>query len=246
MAEEYELGRPEYPPAVAGALMAELGLRPGDAVLDLAAGTGKLTRALLAAGLEVVAVEPQPELRERLAQTVGAERTRDGLAEAIPLADGSVAAVTVADAIHWFDHATALPEIARVLGDGGGFAVLTTVPDWRGASWGDEVGRLLADLRPAHPHFDGTPWEQLVRESSRFEEPREVRVTWSREATPERMIAHVASMSWIAALDEPERAATLSRVAALIEGGTTPERMPAHALLGLVALRRQLPPAPNR
>ena len=109
MAEEYELGRPEYPPAVAGALTAELGLRPGAAVLDLAAGTGKLSRALLAAGLGVVVRRaPAAPLRERLAASVGAERVLDGLAEAIPLPDGAVAAVTVADAIHWFDHARAL------------------------------------------------------------------------------------------------------------------------------------------
>ena len=62
VAEEYERGRPEYPPGVVGALTAELGLGPGAAVLDLAAGTGKLTRALLAAGLDVIAVEPQEAL----------------------------------------------------------------------------------------------------------------------------------------------------------------------------------------
>ena len=67
VADEYELGRPEYPPGVVGALAAELGLKAGATVLDLAAGTGKLSRALLAAGLDVVAVEPQQALRERLA-----------------------------------------------------------------------------------------------------------------------------------------------------------------------------------
>jgi ubiquinone/menaquinone biosynthesis C-methylase UbiE len=221
-----------------GALTAELGLRPGATVLDLAAGTGKLSRALLAAGLDVVAVEPQQALRERLAASVGAERVRDGLAEAIPLPDDSVAAVTVADAIHWFDHARALAEIARVLTDGGGLAVLTTLPDWSGTSWGEEVGGLLAELRPAHPHFEGPPWQQLLRDSGRFEEPRELRITWWREASPERMVAHVGSMSWIAALEEPERAATLSRVAALIEDGTTPELLPAHVMVGLAALKR--------
>ena len=238
VADEYELGRPEYPAAVAGALQAELGLGPQATVLDLAAGTGKLTRALLAAGLDVVAVEPQQALRERLAASVGAERVRDGLAEAIPLPDGSVAAVTVADAIHWFDHAAALAEIARVLENGGSLAVLTTVPDWSGASWSEEVGALLVELRPVHPHFEGPPWQQAVRESGLFEEPRELRVTWSRDASPERMVAHVGSISWIAALEEPERAATLARVATLIENGTTPGQLPIHVVIGLAALKR--------
>jgi SAM-dependent methyltransferase len=237
VAEEYELGRPEYPPGVVGALAAELDLPPAARVLDLAAGTGKLSRALLAGGLDVVAVEPQQALRERLVAGIGPERVRDGLAEAIPLPDGSVAAVTVADAIHWFDHAAALAEIARVLSDGGSLAVLTTVPDWSGASWAEEVGGLLAELRPAHPHFEGPPWQQAVRDSGRFEEPRELRITWWREADAERMVAHVGSMSWIAALEEPQRAATLSRVAELIEGGTTPELLPAHVIIGLARLR---------
>jgi SAM-dependent methyltransferase len=143
----------------------------------------------------------------------------------------------VADAIHWFDPGRALPEIARVLADGGAIVVLTTVPDWSGASWGEEVGGLLAELRPSHPHFDGTPWQQLLRDSPHFAEPWELRVTWWREATPERMVAHVGSMSWIAALEEPERAATVSRVAALIDEGTTPELLPAHVLIGLAAVR---------
>ena len=90
VADAYERGRPEYAPAVVGALGAELGLVTGARVLDLAAGTGKLTRALLAGGLDVVAVEPLAAMRERLAAAIGAERVREGLAEAIPLADASL------------------------------------------------------------------------------------------------------------------------------------------------------------
>src|SRR5947209_5577968 len=95
VAQAYERGRPEYPPAAIGALAAELGLAAHASVLDLAAGTGKLTRALVAAGLDVVAVEPQGPLREALAGSVGEERVLDGLAERIPLPDDSLDAVTV-------------------------------------------------------------------------------------------------------------------------------------------------------
>lgn len=112
MADAYERGRPDYPPAVPGAIGAELGVAPGGRVLDLAAGTGKLTRTLLAAGYDVVAVEPQAPLRAIVAAAIGADRVHDGVAEAIPLADESVAAVTVADAFHWFDRAAALAETA--------------------------------------------------------------------------------------------------------------------------------------
>src|SRR5690242_672781 len=99
-------------------------------VLDLAAGTGKLSRALLAGGLDLIAVEPLAPLRDLLAEKIGAERVREGVAEAIPLDSESVDAVTVADAFHWFDHPRALGEIERVLRAGGGLAVLAMVPDW--------------------------------------------------------------------------------------------------------------------
>ena len=96
VAGAYERGRPDYPPAVICALAAGLGLARDARVLDLAAGTGKLTRALSGAGLDVVAVEPQGALRETLVVAVGAKGVFEGLAEDIPLADGSVDAVTVA------------------------------------------------------------------------------------------------------------------------------------------------------
>ncbi|HTZ85598.1 MAG TPA: methyltransferase domain-containing protein [Solirubrobacteraceae bacterium] len=237
IADVYERGRPDYPPAAIGALVAELGLALGARVLDLAAGTGKLTRALLTAGLDVVAVEPQGPLRETLAAGVGAERVLDGLAEQIPLPDASVDAVTVADAIHWFDHAAAFTEMRRVLRSDGGLAVLTTYPDWTGASWAGELGGLMAELRPEHPQFEGPPWQEAVRASGAWSEPREVRVTAGRPTSPERLRDHVASFSWIAAMAEDERSATLAKVEAIIGAGETPEELPFHVAIGLVSPR---------
>jgi SAM-dependent methyltransferase len=233
VADSYERGRPDYPPAVVGALIAELGLAPAAAVLDLAAGTGKLTRALLAAGLDVVAVEPQAPLREVLASSIGVERVRDGLAEAIPLAPASVAAVTVADAFHWFEHEPALAEIHRVLAPGGGLAVIWTVPDWGGASWAHELGTLLAELRPEHPGFDGPPWQDAARASGQWSQPRELRITSARPASPERIVDHIASMSWVAAMPEQRRVQTLREIRALIDAGETPPELAVHFLLAL-------------
>jgi SAM-dependent methyltransferase len=235
VADAYERGRPEYPPAVVEAIVAELGVPAAGPVLDLAAGTGKLTRALLSAGLDVVAVEPQASLRELLAGSVGAERVYEGLAEAIPLADGSVAAVTVADAFHWFDQRAALAEIARVLSPGGGLAVLSTVPDWSGASWAHEVGTLMAGLRPEHPHFDGPPWQDAVRAAGGWSEPREVRITASQPAVPERFVDYIASLSWVAALPELQRAEILTRIGAIVEAGETPAELQIHVVIGLAA-----------
>jgi SAM-dependent methyltransferase len=236
VADIYERGRPEYAPAVVGAIAAELGIPAAGPVLDLAAGTGKLTRALLAVGLDVVAVEPQAELRELLAASVGSERVLGGLAEAIPLPDESVAGVTVADAFHWFDHAVALAEIARVLRPGGGLAVLSAVPDWSGASWSHEVGTLIAGMRTSHPKFDGPPWQESVRSAGGWTEPREIRITASQPASAERMVDYVGSMSWVSSLPEDQRAETLANVDAIVSAGETPNELPIHVAIGLTAL----------
>lgn len=233
VAGEYERGRPEYPPAVVGAITAELGLDRGATVLDLAAGTGKLTRALRDHGLEVVAVEPLPELRQVLSTQLGFARVLAGVAEQIPLPDASVRAVTVADAIHWFDQAAALREIRRVLVPGGGLAVLVSAPDWTGASWAHDVGQEIMRLRPAHPHFDGPPWQDSVRAADGWSEPREIRITVRRPAHPDAIIDHLASMSWIAAMEPDERSAALTRFRDLIGRGETPPELGVHFSVGI-------------
>jgi SAM-dependent methyltransferase len=233
VAAVYDRGRPEYAPAVVGAVMAELQMAPGAPVLDLAAGTGKLTRALLAAGLDVTAVEPQAGLRELLAASVGTERVREGVAEAIPLPDDSVVAVTVADAFHWFDHAPALTEIRRVLRPGGGLAVFNAFLDWSGASWAHEVGELIGALRPEHPGFDKPQWQDSVRAAAEWSGPREIRITVQQPASPERLVDYIASISWMASLPDAERAATIARIDALVAAGETPAELPVHVAVGL-------------
>lgn len=236
VAQEYERGRPDYEPAVVGALAAELGISPGGPILDLAAGTGKLTRALTDGGYEVIAVEPQPSLRAILAEQVGPRRVLPGVAEAIPLPDASVQAVTVADGFHWFDRPRALQEIRRVLRPGGGLALLNTRPDWRAASWSEElVGLLVENRRVRHPHFDGRPWHEYVREAEGWGEPWEIRVTTYPRADVGRLLDHLASMSWIAAMPEDRRARLLHRARELLESGHTPERLPLHVEIGLAA-----------
>jgi SAM-dependent methyltransferase len=233
VASRYESGRPDCPPAVIGAIAAELELAPGATVLDLGAGTGKIARALVAGGFDVIAIEPQPPLREVLAERARGARVLDGVAEAIPLPDGSVDAITIGDAFHWFDRPRALAEIARVLRAGGGLVLITTGADWRPASWSDELAELIQRGRPEHPYFDGEPWQQSVAAAGGFSDPWDVRVVVRQPTHPDRILDHIASFSWIAAMDQDEREQTLKRIREVIAAGETPSELPVNFYIGL-------------
>ena len=136
--EAYERARPDYPPEAIAWLAQELDLRAGRTVVDLAAGSGKLTRPLAALGCEVIAIEPVAEMRAAIGPTA---RALDGTAEAMPLPDDSADVVTVGQAFHWFDGPVALAEIERVLRPGGALAHASGA--WRDAFAGRELSERL-------------------------------------------------------------------------------------------------------
>jgi SAM-dependent methyltransferase len=137
-ADAYERARPEYPAEAVDWLLPE-GART---VLDLGAGTGKLTRALAARGLEVVAVEPLAEMRAKLDGAVPEARILAGTAEEIPLEDDSVDAITVAQAWHWVDPGRATAEAARVLRPGGTLGLIWNRRDER-VDWVRRIGEVM-------------------------------------------------------------------------------------------------------
>lgn len=201
-AATYDRGRPSYPlPAVRWAIGGSADGSgwdgpPPHRVLDLAAGTGKLTRALLALGLEVVAVEPSAEMR---ALVPDAATVLAGTAEQIPLDDRSVDAVVAGQAWHWFDATRATAEVARVLRPGGFTAALWNLSDGSDdltARYAATVGGgVFADHRPQ----SGPPW------------PADGPVTGSEHATfpsvvrydADRLVAYAASTSKLI-LEEPK------------------------------------------
>lgn len=213
-AEAYEAARPSYPPAAVACIAERAHLGPGTRVLDLAAGTGKLTRLLVPTEAEVVAVEPVAEMRAHLAE----ERSvvaLDGTAESIPLADGSVDAVTVAQAFHWFDPPAALAEIARVLRPGGTLVLVWNLRDVT-VDWVRRFGDLLVDEGDPRPYDDyyGVDYPAMVAREGlgAFEPMEEWSTTWAQPCSPELLVQRAASVSVVGALEPVRREAVLERI----------------------------------
>ncbi|MEU8926373.1 methyltransferase domain-containing protein [Kitasatospora sp. NPDC048545] len=203
-AAAYQAGRPGYPQALIGSAVPRQARR----VLDLGAGTGKLTRLLVEAGLDVVAVEPDEGMRAQLAAAVPGAAVRAGSAERIPLADGSVDAVVVAQAWHWFDPAAAVPEIARVLAPGGTLALVWNVRD-ETEPWAAELGALMH--RSARQRIDTEPVLPAP-----FGAPERLEIRWEHGTTRAGIVDMVASRSYVIALPEDERARLLADVEELL------------------------------
>lgn len=213
--EEYERGRPGYPEAAVALLAAELGIGPGSTVVDLAAGTGKLTRSLPPLGARVIAIEPIAEMRAQLARAVPGVQALRGSAEALPLQDASVDAVLVAQAFHWFDAAAAAAEIARVLAPGGGLGVLRNQWD-ESLPWVARVQAVVHSHAGDAPRHDTSPWAERVAATGLFS-------AWSERSFPhvvigdlDALLARVSSTSYISTLDEAERASVLDEVRAIV------------------------------
>lgn len=150
----YEMGRPGYPAEAASVLADELGLRRGALVVDVAAGTGKLTRVLTGTGAKVVAVEPMPGMRAQLRLHAPGAEVVSGRAEHLPLRSGCAEGITVAQAFHWFSVPEASRELKRVLRPGGRLAIVSnrrhSPEPWLRRMW-EVLGRYerLAPRPPA-------------------------------------------------------------------------------------------------
>lgn len=166
VAELYERSRPPYAEDAVAWAVDRLGLGPGRRVLDLAAGTGKLTRQLLALGVDVVAVEPGDAMRGVLERVLPEVEVLAGRAEEIPLPDASVDAVAVGQAFHWFDPEPALAEMRRVVRPGGGFALFWNQWDEDDPLLGP-IDELLQGVRPPareRPELGGPSEERMFLE----------------------------------------------------------------------------------
>ena len=226
-AATYERGRPPYPPQALDWL-----LPPGARrVLDLGAGTGKLTRQLVARGLDVLAVEPLEGMREQLSRVLPGTPVLDGSAEQIPLPDGAVDAVLAAQAWHWVTPERAAPEVARVLRPGGTLGLVWNERDDR-EPWVAELNRIVEEqgnklaadgMRAGNDHHQprvGPPLGPLELHQ----------VPWVHDTSADELLDMVASRSYVILLPRQQREALLASVRRLAETHTALAGQPAIAL----------------
>lgn len=212
--EAYEAGRPSYPDEAVAWMVA--GLPAGATVIDVGAGTGKLTRSLVDAGFSVTAVDPDAEMLAALAGSVAGVETVVGSAEELPLPDGSADAVVLGQAWHWVDPVRASAEIGRVVGPGGRLGLIWNIRDER-TDWVLAMSELIN--RSAAERLiiaiDGVGVEDP------FEPAERNQFEWSRPMTRSMIEQMVASRSYYLTGDDERRARIDHDLAALLD--TRPE-----------------------
>lgn len=220
-AHEYELGRPEWPEELIDRVAGELELGPEATVLDLGAGTGKLTRALVRRFARVIAVEPDDAMRAVCAEVVAGAEVLAGSAEVIPVADDSVDAVFTAEAFHWYASDDTVAEIVRILHPGGGLAIFWNVefgaPE---PPMGDEVDRILDEAfakggAPGIGKVRSGFWRKPL-EASPFGRLQEAELDRVVIRTRDQWVANMLSVSSIASLPRADREELAARLRALV------------------------------
>ena len=203
--------RPDYPDAAITWVLEPVSSRRTVRVLDLAAGTGRLTETLQRADVDIIAVEPDPQMRAEMLRRVFGVAVLAGSAEDIPLPDERVDAVVVGQAFHWFDQERALPEIARVLKPGGVFAALWNTDDHR-VQW------VLEYLQASGFQPNNLDQQQLASGMPQISDhPAFAAVEWaafdhSHRRTIESLVATVGTYSAVLVLEPKQRAERLQRV----------------------------------
>jgi SAM-dependent methyltransferase len=208
VAAEYAALRPGYPPDAVAFLVGNHPRR----VLDLGAGTGLLTDALVGAGHDVVAVDPAPEMLARLTARLPAVTTAVGTAEAVPVGDASVDAVIAGQAAHWFDPAPASREVRRVLRPGGSLGLIWNTRDER-VPWVAALGDLLSAEARGHEADQGVV-DRFAEELSSDVDVIESGIV--QQVAPENVVAGIATRSYVAVMDDARRQAFLAGIRDLL------------------------------
>ncbi len=216
-AAAYAEHRPNYADAAIRWALEPVAARQPLRLVDLGAGTGKLTASLVRLGVDVTAVEPDQQMLAELRREMPGVRAVSGHAEEIPLPDGSVDAVLAAQSMHWFDMDRAIPEIARVLTPGGVLAGLWNVDD-------DRVGWVaeLAEISKRKSSITLLRWRESAANSRRerliaagpgeFRAAHEHEFEHGQPRTADSLLATIATHSHLLVMDEADRAALLTQI----------------------------------
>ena len=216
VADLYEAGRPSYSSEAVAVLAAELGIRAGRTVLDVGAGTGKLTRLLVSTGARVLAAEPISAMCRVLEQTAPDAAVVRAAAAGLPFRDGSIDVVTAAQAFQWFGRTQEVSELRRILRPGGGIGLLWNRRDRSLPVW-QEIESLIGPYRPERPADQAWRAGLVV---AGFGALHQTTIPFDHHASPEQIQMRVASMSWVAALPEATRAPLLVRIREIAAGHT--------------------------
>lgn len=214
-AEEYERGRPGYPPEAIEHLRSSLDLGPGRRIIDLGAGTGKFTRALATTGATVVPVEPTRAMRQVLHRLDPTAPVLAAVSERLPLKDASADGVVAAQAFHWFASTGTLDEIVRVLRPGGGLGLVWNIRD-ESLPWTAQLGKLINVHEAGTPKSKHVEWKRLFEGRSDLSPLTHRAFTHSQHLDVDTLVDRVLSVSFIALLPEPERRALARDVRSLI------------------------------
>ena len=228
-AADYERGRPGYPPEVADVLAREIGLVPRTKVCDLAAGTGKFTRLLVDRSCDVVAVEPVAGMRAQLAEVLPDVDVLDGTAEQIPLADGSVDVVSVAQAFHWFRHDEAMAEIRRVLRPGGAVVLVWNRRD-ESVPWVARMSEVLDWHSHSQAAYERADWAEVL-ERGGFVDGGHQELRSVQPMTRDLLAARVRSISYIGELEPAAQQVHVDGVLALVADQPDDFPMPYRTML---------------
>ena len=197
-ADAYERGRPDYPASAVAFIVDRLDLRPGRLLLELGAGTGKLTRQLVPSGPRILAIEPVAAMRAKLAAVVPEADLLDGTAEAIPLPGRSVDGVVAAQAFHWFDTIQALSEIHRVLRPGGRLVLAWNLRD-ESVPWVKRLGECIEAATGGEAPSSQHGWRERVDRCALFEPLGTATFRHVQRLTVDGMLDRVVSVSTVAA-----------------------------------------------
>jgi SAM-dependent methyltransferase len=212
---DYEAARPGYPRAALDWFVTELDLGPGRRVCELAAGTGKFTRLLETVAPDLWAVEPVAGMRATFRALFPTRPVLAATAEAMPFRNESIDVVFAAQAWHWFDHERAGAEMARIVRSGGGVGLIWNARD-RGVAWVDAIWGIMDRVEKRAPWRDHENWRESAAVLPGFGPMRTAEFRHVQTLTPAQVEQRIASVSHVAVLPPPERAAVLAEVGAVL------------------------------